>query len=363
MTENENNYCVILAGGKGRRLWPVSRESRPKQFLDFFSAGRTLLQATYDRMTAIMPAERILVSTVREYAGLVAEQLPELPRQNILDEPIHRNTAPSVAWACHRVYITEQDANLLVVPSDQAVFKEDVFRENILRGLDLVSRHDYVLALGVKPTRPEPGYGYLQTDDAEEEADVWRVKSFTEKPDRDFARMFVESEEFLWNTGIFISNVKHLREVMQNMLPAVLRISDDGMKSCTAEKERAYIQEKFPSYPNLSIDYGILEHTEGVRVMKCDFGWADLGMWHSIYESRAKGEGDNVVIDSKVLLDDSHGNIIDLPGDHVGVINGLENYIVAERGNVLLICRKEDSSALVRKYINEVQIRFGEDYV
>jgi mannose-1-phosphate guanylyltransferase len=175
--------------------------------------------------------------------------------------------------------------------------------------------------------------------------------------------MFMDSGEFLWNTGIFLSNVKYLRSCMWKVLPVVIRTLEDEGHDHTPEEEHAYIQENFPSYPNLSIDYGILEKNENVYVMKCDFGWADLGMWHSIYESWAKGEGDNVVIDSKVVLDDSRGNIIKLPADHVGVINGLENFIVAEKGNVLLICRKEDSSALVRKYISEVQIRFGEEFI
>ena len=363
MANRPNDYCVILAGGKGRRLWPCSRERKPKQFLDFFSTGRTLLQSTFDRMTKIIPPERILVNTNQEYEELVAEQLPELPRQNILAEPIFRNTAPSVAWASYRIYHTCKEANVIVVPSDQAVFKEDVFQENMKAGLELVEQNDYLLTMGVKPTRPEPGYGYIQIGDEKDAPDVWKVKSFTEKPDRDFAKMFMESGEFLWNTGIFLSNVKYLIRCMQAVLPFVLRKIDNDSTPYSLAYEQEFVRENFPAYPNLSIDYGILEKNENVHVMKCDFGWADLGMWHSIYESQAKGPGDNVVIDSKVLLDDSHGNIIKLPSDHVGIINGLENYIVAEKDNVLLICHKEDSSALVRKYINEVLIRFGEEFI
>lgn len=363
MVNRQNDFCVILAGGKGRRLWPCSRGKKPKQFLDFFSTGRTLLQSTFDRFAKIIPPERILVNTNQEYEELVAEQLPELPRQNILAEPIFRNTAPSVAWASYRIYHTDKNANVIVVPSDQAVFKEDVFQENMKAGLELVEQNDYLLTMGVKPTRPEPGYGYIQIGDEKDAPDVWKVKSFTEKPDRDFAKMFMESGEFLWNTGIFLSNVKYLIRCMQAVLPFVLRKIDNDSTPYSLAYEQEFVRENFPAYPNLSIDYGILEKNENVHVMKCDFGWADLGMWHSIYESQAKGPGDNVVIDSKVLLDDSHGNIIKLPSDHVGIINGLENYIVAEKDNVLLICHKEDSSALVRKYINEVHIRFGEEFI
>lgn len=363
MSENTNNFCFILAGGKGRRLWPCSREDCPKQFLDFFSTGRTLLQQTYDRMAGFIPKRNIYVSTNRIYEDMVVEQLPDLPKENILSEPIFRNTAPSLAWATYRILHVNADARLVVVPSDQAVFKEDEFRRNVVEGLDFVCSSDCVLTMGVKPTRPEPGYGYIQLGGPTRNADVFRVKSFTEKPDRDFARMFMKSGEFYWNTGLFLANVKYLALVLSKILPPVMRNlhADDG--SYDIDKELEYVKDNFPSFPNMSIDYGILDKNENVYVMKCDFGWADLGMWHSIYESMSKGEGDNVVISSRVMLDDSRGNIIKLPDDHLGIINGLDGYIVAEKGNVLLICRKEDSSALIRKYVNEIQVKYGEEFI
>lgn len=364
MFENKNNFCLILAGGKGRRLWPCSREDCPKQFMDFFSTGRTLLQQTYDRMSDFILPQNIFISTNQVYSHLVEEQLPELPKSNILAEPIYRNTAPSVAWATFRILHINQDARLVVVPSDQAVFKEDVFRENVLAGLDFVGNNDRLLTMGVKPTRPEPGYGYIQVGEAEGCAGVFRVKSFTEKPDRDFARMFMQSGEFYWNTGLFLSNVLYLRECLKKIFPPVLRKIDyrEGVPY-SIEEELEYVRENFSLYPNLSIDYGILENNDDVCVMKCGFGWADLGMWHSIYESMSKADGDNVVISSRVIMDDSRNNIVKLPDDHMGIINGLEGYIVAEKGNVLLICRKEDSSALIRKYINEVQVKYGEEFI
>lgn len=362
MSENKNNFCLILAGGKGRRLWPCSREDCPKQFLDFFSTGRTLLQQTYDRMAGFIPAANIYVSTNRIYTGMVEEQLPGLPKENILSEPIFRNTAPSLAWATYRILHVNAGARLVVVPSDQAVFKEDEFRRNVTGGLDFVGANDCVLTMGVRPTRPEPGYGYIQRGGATDNADVFKVKSFTEKPDREFAQMFMKSGEFYWNTGLFLSNVKYLGRKLSEILPPVMRnLRDDGDYSI--ERELEYVRDNFPSFPNLSIDYGILDKNENVYVMECDFGWADLGMWHSIYESMSKGDGDNVVISSRVMLDDSHGNIIKLPDDHLGIINGLDGYIVAEKGNVLLICKKEDSSALIRKYVNEVQVKYGEEFI
>lgn len=364
MNENAKNFCLILAGGKGRRLWPCSREDCPKQFLDFFSTGRTLLQQTYDRMSALIPTKNIFISTNRAYSHLVEEQLPDIPRSNILAEPIYRNTAPSVAWGTFRILHIDPEARLVVVPSDQAVFKEDVFRNNVLTGLDFVGSNNVLLTMGVKPTRPEPGYGYIQVGESEGFENVYRVKSFTEKPDREFAGMFMQSGEFYWNTGLFLSNVMYLRECLKKIFPPVLSKIDDGKDGpYSMEKEIAYVEENFPSYPNLSIDYGILEKNNGVCVMKCDFGWADLGMWHSIYESMSKSDGDNVVISSRVITDNSKNNIIKLPKDHLGIIQGLEGFIVAEKDDVLLICRKEDSSDLIRKYINEVQVKYGDEFI
>ena len=357
-----NNYCVILAGGKGRRLWPCSREQYPKQFLDFFGVGRTQLQQTYDRFAKILPHDHIFVNTNQVYADLVREQLPELPRQNLMAEPIYRNTAPSVAWAAHRVKFFCPNANLIVAPSDHAVQKEDVFKKDIFQGLDFVGKNNGLLTMGVKPTRPEPGYGYVQLGE-EVGTDLYKVQSFTEKPDREFARMFMESGEFYWNTGLFMSNVNHLLNCFTKLLPAVLRNLDLSSPNYSIEEEEKYVDANFPLYPNMSVDYGILEKSENVFVKKCDFGWADLGAWHSIYEAMQNVEDDNVIVNSDIIIDDSRNNIIKLPKGKLGVINGLDGYIVAENDNVLLICKKEDSSALVRKYINEVQIKKGQEYI
>lgn len=363
MKYNENDFCLILAGGKGRRLWPCSREKCPKQFLDFFSTGKTLLQQTYERMTGIVPEENIYISTNHEYEHLVEEQLPGISRERILSEPIFRNTAPSVAWATYRIVHVNPDARIVVVPSDQAVFNEDKFRENVLAGLDFVGSNDSLLTMGIKPTRPEPGYGYIQMGEKAKAENVYKVKTFTEKPDREFARMFMDSGEFYWNTGLFLANVQYLRECMKKICPPVFRKIDTGGHPVTFEEELDFIEENFPAFPNLSIDYGILEKNDNVYVMRCDFGWADLGTWHSIYESMSKGDDDNVVIGSKVVLAESSNNIVKLPKDHLGVIHGLDGYIVAEKGNVLLICKKGDSSALIRKYINEVQIKYGDEFI
>lgn len=361
---NKNNYCLILAGGKGKRLWPVSREDMPKQFLDFFSVGKTLLQQTYERMAKIIDAKNIIVATNREYVKLVAEQLPDMPEENILAEPVNRNTAPSVAWATCRILHRNQDANLVVVPSDQMIVNEESFDKNVLTGLDWVALNDGLLTMGIKPTRPEPGYGYIQISDEKiSEENISRVKSFTEKPEREFAKMFMQSGEFYWNTGLFLARCSYLRECLKKIFPPVLRTIDSDDVDYSVEKEEKCIEEHYSVYPNLSIDYGILEKSDNVYVMQCSFGWADLGTWHSMYETMSRGAGDNVVLSKKVLLDKCTGNIVKLPDDHIAVLNGLDGYIVAEKGNVLLVCKKEDSSALVRKYINEVQMEHGEEFL
>ena len=363
MKISEKYFCVILAGGKGRRLWPSSREEQPKQFIDFFGAGRTLLQQTYERMLHIVPRQNIYVCTHTDYVHWVTEQLPDLPTDNVLAEPVSRNTAPSVAWAAYRISHVCPDAQVIITPSDQAVFDNDAFERDVNSCLDFVNKNDCLIAMGVKATRPEPGYGYIQMGDSVGLDGLYHVQSFTEKPERDFARMFVESNEFLWNSGIFLSNVRTMVTALRNILPVVLRLIDKEGETVTLEEERLFVRNNFSKFPNLSIDNAILEQSKPVYVMKCSFGWADLGTWHSIYESMQKGKDDNVVIDSEVLLEDSRDNIVKMPKGHLAVIQGLEGYIVAESGDVLLICKKGDSSALIRKYVNEVRLKYGDEFM
>lgn len=298
-----------------------------------------------------------------EYAHWVHEQLPELPNDNVLAEPVARNTAPSVAWAAYRISHICPDAQVIMMPSDQAVFGDEAFENDVRGCLDFVANRNCLIAMGVKPTRPEPGYGYIQMGDSSGLANLYRVQSFSEKPDREFARIFMESEEFLWNTGIFVSNVRNLVASLRRILPVVLRLIDKEDMVISLSQELTFIKENFSKFPNLSMDNGVLEQSRNVYVMKCSFGWADLGTWHSIYESLQNGDGDNVVVDSNVLLEDCRDNIIKMPKGHLAVINGLEGYIVVESDDVLLICKKGDSSALIRKYVNEVRLKYGEEFV
>jgi len=320
------------------------------------------LQQAYDRFLHIIPPQNIYVSTQVEYSAQVREQLPDLPTENILAEPVARNTAPSVAWAAYRISHICPDAQVIMMPSDQAVIDDDAFERDARQCLEFVSQKNCLIAMGVKPSRPEPGYGYIQMGDESSVGGLYHIQSFTEKPEREFARVFVESGEFLWNTGIFLSNVKHLVRSLRRILPVVLRLIDKEDMVVTMEQELSFVKENFSKFPNLSMDNGVLEKSHGVYVKKCNFGWADMGTWHSIYESQQKSDGDNVVLNSEVMLENCRGNIISMPKGHLAVINGLEGYIVAEAGDVLLICPKGDSSALIRKYVNEVRLKYGEQF-
>ena len=365
MLTNNHNFCVILAGGRGKRMWPCSRWNYPKQFIDFFGTGRTQLQQTFDRFSQVIPIENIFVTINDDFAPIAMEQLPELPKDHFLGEPINRNTAPSVTWACYHILGICPDANIIITPSDQAIINDQAFQHDITEALDFVTGHEGIIAMGVRPSRPEPGYGYIQMGDHCPcgEDNLFTVKSFSEKPERDFARMFMDSGEFLWNTGIFVANVKYMITHFKKVMPMVFKQIEIDGKAGTLKEETDAVWEYFPLFPNLSIDYGILEDSSDAYVMLCSFGWADMGTWHSIYEAEQKCEGDNVVLDSEVIMEDCKDNIIKLPKDRLGVFNGLHGFIIAEKDNVLMICPKGDSSAPVRKFVNEVQMRLGDEFI
>ena len=345
-------YAIILAGGKGRRLWPVSRKNLPKQFIDFFGCGKTLLQQTYERMQKIMPKENILVVSHTAFEDILHEQLPELPHDNLILEPINRNTAPATLIAL-RSGIIPDDGDVIIVPADQVVMNEDKFKDAINNATDYIDCFDHVLTMGVKPTRPEPGYGYLQMGELvsptpeHPNPTTHHVKSFTEKPERDFARMFMDSGEFLWNTGIYMAKANYITK----QLTTIMGVDEDMDYSMS---------------PNLSIDMAILEKMPEKVVMECSFGWADIGAWHGIYEAFCNADVDNVLVNKKSRLrtENSTHNVISLPDGKLAVISGLSGYIIAEKDNVLLICQKEDSSAMVRKLLGKIENEEGmEDYV
>ena len=358
---SKDNYCEIMGGGIGSRFWPFSRKTMPKQFLDFFGTGRSLLQQTFDRFNKIIPTENILIVTNAIYADLVKEQLPELDPKQILLEPARRNTAPCIAWASYHIRSLNPNANIVVAPSDHLILKEGEFLAAIEKGLDFVSKYDKLLTLGIKPNRPETGYGYIQI--AEQEGDnFYKVKTFTEKPELELAKVFVESGEFYWNSGLFMWNVNTIIKAGEALLPELASKLAPGKDVYGTPEEKAFIEENFPACPNVSIDFGIMEKADNVYVSLGDFGWSDLGTWGSLYDLSPKDEQGNVTLKCDSMIYNSNDNIVVLPKGKLAVIEGLEGFLVAESDNVLLICKKDEEHA-IRKYVNDAQMKLGEDYI
>ena len=356
-----NNYCVIMGGGIGSRFWPFSRENRPKQFLDFFGTGRSLLQMTVDRFEKIIPREHIYIVTNRRYVRLVKEQLLFLADDQILAEPARRNTAPCIAYASYRIKACCPQANIVVVPSDQLVLKEYEFLEAVRKSLDFVANHRALVTLGAKPTRPETGYGYIQSSDSHQ-GDFVKVKTFTEKPNRELAQVFMESGEFFWNTGLFVWNVDTILEAIRRYLPDISARFDIGPEKFNTPAEEAFIEEHFPFCPSISIDYGVMEKADNVYMLCVDFGWADLGTWGSIFDIAPRDAANNAVLKTRAVLYESEDNIIALEDRHrLAIVQGLKDYIVVESGNVLLICRKTDEQR-IKQFMADAQIRFGEEF-
>lgn len=359
--KNTNNYCVIMGGGIGSRFWPFSRESKPKQFLDFFGVGRSLLQMTFDRFTKILPIENIYIVTNESYRDLVIKELPELNPSQILLEPMRRNTAPCIAFATYHINALNPNANIVVAASDHLILKEDEFLRVIEKAYDFVSRNKVLLTLGIRPSRPETGYGYIQMSDEKIDG-VTKVKVFTEKPNIDLAKVFYESGEFLWNSGIFIWNVNAIMDAFHEYLPEITSRFDAGKGCFGTDKEKAFIDENFPFCPNISIDYGVMEKASNVCVQAADFGWSDLGTWGSLYDVSDKDENANAGLTSRALFFDSSENVVALPKEKLVVIQGLEGYIVAESENVLLICKKEEEQR-IKQFVADVKLKYGDEYI
>ena len=354
------NFCVIMAGGVGSRFWPFSRTNSPKQFLDFFGTGRSLIQMTFDRFKRIIPVENILIVSNIIYKDMIMKQLPELKENQILLEPHRRNTAPCIAYANNRIKAINPDANIIVAPSDHLILKEDEFIRIIQKGLDFVQNNESLLTLGIKPSRPETGYGYIQIEDGE--GNPRKVKTFTEKPNAELAQVFFETGEFYWNSGMFIWNLKTIDKAFDELLPDVAAKFNAGFGLFNTDKEQAYINEIYPTCENISIDYGIMEKADNVYVLCADIGWTDLGTWNSLYEMSEKDENQNVTLKCNSLFYDSSKNIVVLPKGKLAVVEGLEGYLIAESDDVLLICKKE-REAKIRQFVNDVVVNFDGEYI
>ncbi len=348
-----------MAGGKGTRFWPASRQNYPKQFNDILGTDKSLLQQTVDRFKNLCPRENVYVVTNKSYKNIVEDQVPGLSEDQILLEPSQRNTAPCIAYACYKIAHRNPEARIVISPSDHAIFNEKEFEEIIGTSLDEVAGNDNLVTLGIKPTRPDTGYGYIQY--LKEDSFLKKVKTFTEKPEWDLAKKFVESGDFVWNAGIFIWNVNAIKKAFKRFLPDVDETFEDISDTFFTAKEQEKIDVAYSHCKNISIDYGIMEKAKNVYVVLGDFGWSDIGSWNSLYEISEKNEDGNVV-DGNVLVYDSKNCIIKAPKDKLIIIEGLEDFLIAEYDNATIICRKDHESRF-RKFIKDVKDKKGEEYL
>ena len=344
----KDNYCILMAGGIGSRFWPMSTEKFPKQFHDVLGTGKTLLQMSFDRMTLVCPAENIFIVTNSDYKDLVKEQLPTINDNQIVLEPSRKNTAPCVAYASYKIKKINENATIVVAPSDHIVMKEDAFKATLDTAILQAQEEECLVTLGIKPSRPDTGYGYIQFLDAMENLNnkIRKVKMFTEKPELELAKKFIDSGDFYWNSGIFIWTVSSILSAFEKHLPEVNDLFKEGMNLYNTTLESTFIENTYAGCKNISIDYGIMEKAENVYVVLSDFGWSDLGTWGALYTHCDKDEKENAVLGDSVNLYDSEGCIIRLPKDKLAVIQGLDNYIVVEENGVLLICKKEEEQRI-----------------
>ena len=357
---NSNNYCIIMAGGQGERLWPLSRKDYPKQFQDLLGCGRTLLQLTYDRFSRIIPRENIIIATHVDYTSIVSEQLPDVPDIQVIHEPTFRGTAPSIANMSFYIRTLNPNANIVVAQSDQLVLDEDKFRDVVTRGLDFAADSNKLVVVGIKPTCPETRYGYIQAEGEPERASFYKVRTFTEKPAIEFARIFMESGEFYWNSGIYIWNVNVILETMFKCLPEMMKVLDDIYREIPdREKRRKRGYEIYTSFPNVSVELSVIEKVENVYVAVGDFGWADIGTWDTLYSSLPKDKEDNVLMAGKKLVYKSKNNMVALPKNKLLVLQEVDDLLIVDTDDVLMICKKGNERD-IRKFLNDAKMKLGE---
>lgn len=358
---SSHRYCVIMCGGVGSRFWPYSRENCPKQFIDFLGTGRSLLQMSYDRILPIVPKENIVVVTNAKYVDLIKEQLPDIEPHNILLEPARRNTAPCIAWAAYHIHALDPEASMIVTPSDHLITGETVFTDCVVRGFEFVESHDALLTLGIKPTRPETGYGYIQIGREEAEG-ILKVKTFTEKPDIDLARVFVDSGEFFWNAGIFLWKASTIIEALRKYDSDLTQLFDRGIDTFGTPEEKEFIKANFESCPANSIDYAVMEKADNVYVECVNFAWNDLGAWSALFDNSPKDDQGNVTRNACVISYESTGNIMAVPEGKLVVAHGMKDYIIADTGDVLLICPKSEEQR-IKQMVNDVRLAHGDKYL
>ncbi len=359
---NKHFYVAIMAGGIGSRFWPYSRTDFPKQFLDILNTGKTLLQWTYERFTQFIPEENIYIVTHHQYVSTVARQLPGIPADNIVSEPSRKNTAPCVAYISHKIHKKDPKASIVCAPADHLIMDPTSFTSTCLNALLFAQKNNALLTLGIKPTRPDTGYGYIQYETEQVADNVYKVKTFTEKPNLELAKTFLKSGDFLWNAGIFVWNSKSILQAFAEHLPEMDELFVAEKEVLNTPKEKDVIERIYSQCTNLSIDYGIMEKAENVYVIPSNFGWSDLGTWASAYENLEKDYLGNAVQGKNVMVIDANNCMVKAPNDKLVLLQGLEDMIVIDTSDVLLICKKQNEQQ-IKEYVAEVKRHKGDKYM
>lgn len=361
----EHCYCVIMAGGTGTRFWPVSKAAKPKQFLDVTDKGRTFLRSTYERFLKVVPRENILIVTGDRYRDIVMEQIPEMEERNLLLEPYSRNTAPCIAYATYALLKRDPDARMVATPADHMIENEELFVQTIINAFDYIEEKDMLMTLGVVPTRPDTNYGYVQACGGSEvykNGEPMQVKTFTEKPDRELAKVFISTGEFFWNAGIFLWKAETIRKEMEKLLPEVTGLFAGWENTIGTSVESEFITRAYTDCPNISIDYGVMEKTGKAWMYPVKFGWSDIGTWESLYNIIPdKDRNGNAVSAEKTLIENTSGTLVVSPGKkRLIAIKGLEDYMVVDTDDVLVICPKDDRK--YRDFISSIAMPEFEKY-
>ncbi|HEY6978824.1 MAG TPA: mannose-1-phosphate guanylyltransferase [Chitinophagaceae bacterium] len=359
---NKNYYVAILAGGIGSRFWPQSRTSYPKQFLDILNTGKTLIQSTFERYTSFLPKENIYVITVDEYISIVQEQLPEIDPSNILSEPSRKNTAPCIAYIAFKLIQKDPDASLIVAPSDHLVLDNSEFEKVVLKALEFVTHKKAFVTLGITPTYPNTGYGYIQHEPVAAADNIFKVKTFTEKPNIELARTFIASGDFLWNAGIFIWQVSDFIKAFEQYQPEMFELFYAGRQYFNTPEEQNALEQIYPLCTNISVDYAVMEKANNVYVIPSSFGWSDLGTWNSAYENLEKDYLGNAVAGDNVMIIDATRCMVSAPHKKLLVLEGLDDFIIIDTDDVLLICKK-DKEQQIKEYVAEVKRNKGDKYL
>lgn len=345
-----NQYITIMAGGVGSRFWPASTEDKPKQFLDILGVGKSLLRLTFERFLKLVPAERILIVTNKKYKALTQEHLPELPEENILCEPSRNNTGPCVAYTALRLRAMNQDAVFVTAPSDHVILKEEEFLSRIKQAFVFLENNSGIVTLGIQPTRPDTGYGYIEMGDAAE--GIYKVNAFKEKPNRELAQQYLDSNKYLWNAGIFVWKAEDLITSFEDNAPDIIKVLSKDLSQYNSQAEQEYIDRVYPNTPSISVDYAILEKSSEVYVIPADIGWSDLGTWNSLHAYLDKDNDGTVTLGANTHLIDTRNSIVRSDGNKTVVIKGLDNFIVVDEPNALLIYPKSDEQE-IKKVVNE----------